>query len=226
MTNYSNASMNAALRERWLRLVQSLGWQGDAVAVWERLLAHYTEPVRAYHNLQHIAACWRAFDEVPTSGVDRKAVELAIWFHDVIYDPQAKDNEAQSAEWFASCAREAELPELLVAEVHRLILITQHKALPQTAEEQLLVDVDLSILGAETEAFAEYERQIRQEYAWVAEADFCKGRAAVLEQFLKRERIYYTEHFFERYEAKARENLRIAVKRWRGEDGGIREGLF
>ncbi len=209
--------MNAALRERWLKLAHSLGWQGDEIAVWERLLAHYSEPVRAYHNLEHITACLRVFDEVPTSGVDRKAVELAIWFHDVIYDPQAKDNEAQSAEWFASCAREAELPELLRAEVHRLILTTQHKALPQTAAEQLLVDVDLSILGAETEAFAEYERQIRQEYAWVANKDFCAGRAAVLEQFLQRQCIYHTGYFFERYELRARENLFMAVNRWRRE---------
>jgi predicted metal-dependent HD superfamily phosphohydrolase len=207
--------MNAALRERWLKLAQSLGWQGDAVAVWERLLAHYTEPVRAYHNLEHIVACLRAFDEVPTSGVDRKAVELAIWLHDVIYDPQAKDNEAQSAEWFATCAREAELPEQLIAEIVRLILITQHKALPQTSAEQLLADVDLSILGADQAAFAEYERQIRAEYAWVPEKDFCLGRAAVLEQFLQREQIYHTGYFSQRYEAKARENLQAASERWR-----------
>jgi len=207
--------MNAALRERWLKLAQSLSWLGDVVAVWERLLAHYTEPVRAYHNLEHIAACLRAFDEVQTSGVDRKAVELAIWFHDVIYDPQAKDSEAQSAEWFANCAREAELPKPLVAEVHRLILITQHKALPQTPAEQLLVDVDLSILGADETAFAEYERQIRAEYAWVPEKDFCSGRAAVLEQFLQRQCIYHTEYFSQSYEAKARENLEAASKRWR-----------
>ncbi len=207
--------MNAALRERWLKLAQSLGWQGDAVAVWERLLAHYTEPVRAYHNLEHIAACLRAFDETMTQGADRKAVELAIWFHDVIYDPQAKDNEPQSAELFANCAREAELPEFLIAEVHRLILITQHKALPQTVEEQLLVDVDLSILGVDQAAFAEYERQIRAEYAWVPEKAFCLGRAAVLEQFLQRERIYHTTYFFQRYETQARENLQAASERWR-----------
>lgn len=216
MTACSNASMNAALRERWLTLAQSLGWQGDEAAVWSKLLAHYTEPVRAYHNLEHISACLRVFDEVPTSGVDRKAVELAIWFHDVIYDPQMKDNEAQSAERFASWARAAELPEQLIAEVVRLILVTQHKALPQTAAEQLLVDVDLSILGSDAEAFAEYERQIRQEYAWVAELDFCKGRAAVLEQFMQRQCIYHTAYLFERYEQRARENLWVAVQKWRG----------
>lgn len=171
--------------------------------------------------LEHIAACLRAFDEAPREGVDGIAVELAIWFHDVIYDPQAKDNETQSAEWFATCAREAELPKLLIAEVHRLILITQHKALPQTPAERLLVDADLSILGADETAFAEYERQIRSEYAWVAENDFCLGRVAVLEQFVQRERIYHTTYFFQRYETKARENLRAAMLYWRGRAVGF-----
>lgn len=215
MTASSSASMNAALRERWLKLARSLAWQGDAVAVWEMLLTRYTEPVRAYHNLQHIGACLNALDEVSTEGVDRQAVELAIWFHDAIYDPKAKDNEEQSAELFSLCAREAALPEMLTAEVVRLILITQHKAIPQTKEEQLLVDIDLSILGADVEAFAEYERQIRAEYAWVPEKDFCKGRAAVLEQFLKHEHIYHTAHFSQRYEAKARDNLEEAIQHWR-----------
>ncbi|HEY1171580.1 MAG TPA: hypothetical protein VGH19_09440 [Verrucomicrobiae bacterium] len=215
MTASSSASMNAALRKRWLKFTRSLGWQGDANAVWEMLLTRYSEPVRAYHNLAHIAACLKAFDETSTEGVDRKAVELAIWFHDAVYDPKAKDNEEQSAELFALCAREAALPELLIAEVVRLILITQHKAIPQMREEKLLVDVDLSILGSDTEAFAEYERQIRKEYAWVAEKDFCHGRAAVLEQFLKRERIYHTDHFFQRYETKARLNLQKAITHWR-----------
>lgn len=215
MTACSNVSMNTALRERWLKLAQSLGWQGDAAAVWAVLQTRYAEPVRAYHNLDHIAACLRAFDEAPRDGADGIAVELAIWFHDAIYDPQAKDNEVQSAELFAGMAKLAGLSEALSERVRGLILITQHKAPPQTSEEQLLVDVDLSILGADETAFAEYERQIRSEYAWVLEKDFGLRRAAVLEQFLQREQIYLTAYFFHRYEANARENLRGACERWR-----------
>jgi predicted metal-dependent HD superfamily phosphohydrolase len=216
MTSFSSVSMNAALHKRWLTLAQSLNWRGDPNVIWKELHTRYSEPVRAYHNLQHITACLRAFDAVPKEGLDATAVELAIWFHDVIYDPQAKDNEAQSAELFATLVREAGLEAELIARVKGLILITQHKALPQTPEEQLLVDVDLSILGAEEDAFAEYERQIRQEYGWVPEQEFCTGRAAVLGQFLRRKRIFHTLHFYQGFEAAARENLEQAIRRWQG----------
>lgn len=214
MTVCSSDSMNAALHKRWLAMAHSLSWQGDSDAVWKELHTRYSEPQRAYHNLQHIAACLRAFDSAPKEGIDTTAVELAIWFHDVIYDPQAKDNEAQSADLFATLAAKAGLEDRLINGVRGLILITQHKALPQTPEEQLVVDVDLSILGADEDVFAEYERQIRQEYSWVPELEFCAGRAAVLGQFLNRKRIFHTHHFYQGLEVVARENLTDAIRHW------------
>lgn len=216
MTVCCNAFMNAALHKRWLAMAQSLPWRGDAEAVWKELHAHYSEPVRAYHNLRHIAACLRAFDSASKEGMDATAVELAIWFHDVIYDPRAKDNEIQSAELFANLATQAAVEASLIATVKSLILATQHKALPQTPEEQLLADADLSILGADEDAFAEYERQIRQEYDWVPELEFCAGRAAVLGQFLRRKRIFHTRHFYQGLETVARENLSQAIRNWQG----------
>lgn len=207
--------MNATLHDRWLTLARSLSWQGDPEAVWETIYAHYAETARSYHNLKHIAACFTAFDTAPQTGIDPRTIELAIWFHDIIYQPQAKDNEHQSAELFAAIGMKAGLSPGLIAEVKELILITQHRALPETSAARLLVDIDLSILGTTPVAFAEYERQIRTEYAWVAEPDFCQGRAAVLEQFLQREHIFSTPYFHHRCEAQARVNLKTALQHWK-----------
>jgi predicted metal-dependent HD superfamily phosphohydrolase len=78
-------------------------------------------------------------------------------------------------------------------------------------DEKILVDVDLSILGAKSERFDEYERQVREEYSWVPAPIFRSKRKATLAEFLNRPTIFNTEKFVGVYEARARENLRRSV---------------
>jgi predicted metal-dependent HD superfamily phosphohydrolase len=51
-------------------------------------------------------------------------------------------------------------------------------------------------------------RAIRQEYAWVAEDDYRRGRASVLHGFLGRARLFRLERTHERLDVAARRNLR------------------
>lgn len=98
--------------------------------------------------------------------------------------------------------------------VERLIMATKHDAAEPAADapdQQLLVDIDLAILGAAPERFAEYGRQVRAEYGWVPGLVYRTKRKAVLKSFLARPRLYGTAHFRERYEAQARRNLAAAV---------------
>ncbi len=64
--------------------------------------------------------------------------------------------------------------------------------------------------------FAAYDRAIREEYHWVAEADYRAGRARILERFLSRPAIYHTAYFREQFEAQARLNLERTVAALRG----------
>ena len=171
-------------------------WRWDP-KILEELRARYAEPHRRYHTLEHIAHCLEEFD--PAMAADPEAVELAIWFHDAIYDPRRSDNEERSA------ARLLELmPEAKRAA--ELVLVTKHHK-ASTPDEALLVDVDLAILGQPAERFDLYERQIREEYAWVPKLVFKMKRASILRGFLKRPFIYGTELFRAKYEAAARANL-------------------
>jgi predicted metal-dependent HD superfamily phosphohydrolase len=97
--------------------------------------------------------------------------------------------------------------------VRELVLITKHRAKPVGADACLLVDIDLSILGAPMERFDEYEAQVRQEYGWVAEKDFRNGRGAILREFLTHKSIYLTELFRKLLEANAKTNLERSLKR-------------
>ena len=97
--------------------------------------------------------------------------------------------------------------------VHALVMATCHDAQPTTADAGLLVDIDLSILGAGPERFDEYEVQVRQEYAWVPGLVFRRKRREILQGFLARPRIYATDPFHRRFEEQARANLQRSVDR-------------
>lgn len=170
----------------------------------------YAEPHRAYHNASHIFECLAWFDEVSGQMKRPDEVETAIWFHDAVYDPRAGDNEERSAAW--ACAALAAAPEEARERIRSLILSTKdHVA--RTMDGAVLLDIDLSILGAAPERFHAYDDAIRCEYAWVSEADYRAGRRRVLTGFLARPQIYGTSYFHERLEKQARDNLVAALAR-------------
>jgi predicted metal-dependent HD superfamily phosphohydrolase len=136
---------------RWLELWQRLNVERAAynalADTFTELTQRYAEKHRHYHTAQHIAECLAHFDAARALCEHADEVELALWFHDAIYEPRAKDNESRSAAWAERVTREAGLSQDLSDRVHDLILKTMHDALPVTRDEQVLVDIDLAILG-------------------------------------------------------------------------------
>jgi predicted metal-dependent HD superfamily phosphohydrolase len=92
-------------------------------------------------------------------------------------------------------------------------MATRHKAVPRGTDAEILVDIDLSILGAAPDRFDEYERQVREEYAWVPDFLFRRERKAILKEFLARPQIFSSTHFRGRYEQQARSNLERSLER-------------
>ncbi len=195
------------LEQRWTAMCQRLGAQGGASGAYNDLVARYSEPHRAYHTLQHIGHCLDELEQARDLAVNPDAVELALWYHDAIYDTKAKDSEERSAALAVEMVRNASLPDNLGQSVTNLIMATKHAATPSDSDVQLLVDIDLSILGQAEEGFDEYERQVRKEYEWVSEDAFVAGRSAILKSFLERSDIYATQFFRDKYETQARRNI-------------------
>lgn len=196
--------------ERWRKLWRSLGAEAD-VALFEALRTHYGEPHRHYHTAAHLAECLAHFDSARALAAKPAEVELALWFHDAIYRPRRADNETKSAEWARTSVLARGLPEAMSERVAALVLATQHAAKPADADAQLLVDIDLAILGAPPERFSEYEQQIRKEYAWVPGPLYRRERRKALELFAQWPTLYSTEHFRSRLEETARTNLSRAL---------------
>jgi predicted metal-dependent HD superfamily phosphohydrolase len=207
--------MNALSQERWVELCNAVGASEDPVPCFKRLTAAYSEPHRRYHNLRHITECLQEFDVVRNLATSAESVELAIWFHDAIYDTRAQDNEEKSAAWAVEFLENAGVAASLVEKVSNLVLATKSHDVGIDEDAPVLVDVDLSILGQSQERFWEYEAQIREEYSWVEENMFAEKRGEILTSFLKRERIYFTDWFYRHYEEQARRNLQASIVRLR-----------
>jgi predicted metal-dependent HD superfamily phosphohydrolase len=202
-----------ALRERLAAKLAALGGGGDPAATAAALAARYEEPHRQYHTLVHIEDCLLKLDAARglLDADEADAVELALAWHDAVYDPQAADNEEKSAALFRDAAVRHRLEPRLVAAVDRLILQTKAHVARNRPDEQVMVDIDLSILGAPLDVFAAYDRSIRREYTHIPEPAWRERRAKVLRSFLLRDPLFATRFFRERYETTARRNLAQAI---------------
>ncbi len=204
-----------SLAERWQSTWRHFpaGAPAAVAAAFDELTARHSEPHRRYHTLQHLEECLARLDALAPPVEHRGEVELALWFHDAVHDTGAADNEARSAELAATHLRAAGLPAESIDRVRALILATRHDAIPDDADARVVADVDLGILGEAPARFDEYERQVREEHSHVPDAVYGEERRKLLEGFLARPSVYATQPFRERFEARARENLRRAIDR-------------
>ncbi len=195
----------------FLQAWRAVGARGESDACLDALRRAWREPQRHYHSLQHLSECLDLLRAHRDLAERPDELVLALWFHDAVYDPRGKDNEARSADWAAQALGEAGADPAAIARIHALILDTAHAAEPAPGDPSLLVDIDLAILGAAPERFAEYERQVRAEYAWVPGFLYRYKRRQLLREFAKRVPLYRTPALRERLEAQARSNLERAI---------------
>lgn len=189
-------------RDAFVRVWRALGARDDSV--FAELAARWAEPHRHYHTVEHLEECLAWLDVVGWND----EVALALYFHDVIYDPLRRDNEAESAALCERAARAAGVAEPVITRVCALIASTaQHAGCGDAA---LLSDIDLAILGAPPTRYDRFERDVRREYAMFDDASYARGRAKVLAGFLERLSIFQTAPF-QRLEAQARDNLARAL---------------
>jgi len=177
------------------------------------LKERHSEKSRFYHNFSHVKTLLKLFESFANKTQDPKAIKFAIWFHDVIYDTQKSDNEAGSARLASEMLYKLNVNTETIELVWDLILTTkEHSGKNLSYEAKLFLDMDLAILGMSEEIYKEYSQAIRQEYSWVSESVYRKGRKKVLKSFVEREKIYFTDEMKARYEEQARKNINNEIK--------------
>jgi predicted metal-dependent HD superfamily phosphohydrolase len=201
---------DTTLRDAWAEAWREFGVTPDEKLRAE-LLTRYSEPHRAYHTLQHLGECLALLARERDTAERPAEVAVALWFHDAIYDIGRHDNEERSADWARRAMVAAGAAPGAAERVHALVMATRHDAQPVGADARLLVDIDLAILGSPPARFAEYERQIRIEYAQVPREIFEPRRHEILAGFLRRDPLYLTASMRARLEEPARTNLSRAI---------------
>jgi predicted metal-dependent HD superfamily phosphohydrolase len=220
LSNSNEESLAALMRRRWMRLLRQFQVDEDAAqAVFEELVTLYTGPDRFYHDLSHIRELLDIIAGFEPYIDDYTAVRLAVWFHDAIYNTRANDNEVLSAALARRALTHLGLPQEAVLRVQELILATAgHYAVPHDLDAQILLDADLSPLGASPDVFASDGQDLQREHAWMSDSDYAAARQRILKDFLDRERLFQTAWFRDKYEDQARRNISRSLETV-GKDG-------
>ncbi|GAB1538653.1 metal-dependent hydrolase [Scytonema sp. NUACC21] len=210
--DYSNIFIKQ-LKLRWESLLQQFDASnqiGDDIFIG--IVQAYSNPNRYYHNLNHIEQVLDKITECSYIDCDLSTVKLAAWFHDVIYDTKSRNNEENSAEYAVLALSKLKIAIASITKVKSLILKTKtHQPFLDDIESQILIDADLSILGASEFKYMSYAQSIRREYSWVPDREYRQERKKVLQSFLQKEKIYSTEHMFLTLEEAARKNIKAEI---------------
>lgn len=194
----------------WMQLGRKYSQDEDYLAsIWKLLIQNYSGKSRYYHDLNHIWAMLNQSEECKDQLQDKDVIDFSIWFHDIIYKSTKKDNEKKSAEFAQRTLQNFSIESDRIGQVYDLILSTQkHQIIGSSnLDNAYLLDFDLSILGKSWEVYENYIQQIRREYKIYPNFLYNPGRKKVLETFLQRKTLYFTEKYRELYEQRARENL-------------------
>jgi predicted metal-dependent HD superfamily phosphohydrolase len=208
--------------EDWLAALPKEWTTGLGPEVFTIGRCSYETPGRHYHTWEHVLECFaklRLF-----SCASPRNVFLALLFHDAVYVPGRPDNEQESAALAAATLESySTVPAQDVAAVRRMIMATsEHRAADWMDEDvRIVLDIDMSILGAEPARYRRYVQDVRLEFASRLPdlRRYRMGRLRFLQGLGLRARLFATPLGIERWEARARENIRWEAGELRREQG-------
>ena len=215
------------IRPRLLRAWDSL--LPGHTALGEDLLERYEQPHRKYHTSVHLSEMLTALKTLYKRHhtATPRAVLLAAWFHDAVYEANPGEDEAASADLARTAltplASTGSLTNREVTAIAHLIELTASHQLADGIEEYtsgaltradaaFFLDADLAILAADSPRYTRYVAGVRAEYAHYAPDAFTRGRAAILQGFLNRTTIYASDTAHLLWDAPARLNLRTELE--------------
>ena len=201
------------LQNKWRRLLKLFEIDENIInQTFIEIATVYECQGRYYHNLKHIKEVLEIIENLYSKYKLDASLQFAAWFHDIVYDTQAHNNEEKSAEYARNLLSLLNIPSSTIDNTCRLILTTKHhKASKDDLESQILLDADLAILGCNPKRYCEYMLGIRQEYGWAPEKEYSTKRSEVLQKFLERARIFSTLELYQQLELIARNNIKAEI---------------
>ena len=164
---------------------------------WGNIIgSKYGEAHRFYHTLDHISRMLELLKQhnITPNCAKYQILILSIFFHDIIYDPKSKSNELDSMQEFEKFVQDVPnaFDDEVVAKTKSCIKDTiAHQ--PTIEGFEIFLDFDLEILSAGKADYANYAMNIKKEYHFVN--DYSLQRTKVMQNFLKRDKIYFDSDF-------------------------------
>lgn len=197
------------LTSHWRTLMQALGVTANHAAERDHLIELWSAPERRYHGPGHLEWLLDEIDRQAALFSEPERIRLAAWYHDAVYDTHRNDNEAISADLARESLTHLDLDSALVDRVCDLIVATaSHRAGGRDRDDNLFLDIDCAILGAEAATYDAYADAIRQEYGWAPGLLYSQGRGRFLEEMTQSDRVFLTDEYEARLGDRARENMR------------------
>ena len=185
----------------------------------EDVLARMAGPDRHYHGLGHLATLWQRHLSHGAGLPVReppwhRRIACAIAFHDAVYDPTRRDNEAASAALWRNAAPALAPWETdwvagtILATADHLGAAPEPGMAPEAWEARLwMLDLDLSPLGESEATFNANTSGLRAEYAHLDDAAWASGRLGFLRALSGRGPLFRHPVLAAAFEAPTRANL-------------------
>jgi len=161
--------------------------------LWKEIELEYSNN-RYYHSLKHLCSIYQELQTFKLSTI----IEFTIFYHDIVYDINKSNNEEKSAILAKKNLLKIDVPNEIINQVMQLIIESKSHHTIFNSHKKFL-DADLHILGSKSDIYQEYQKYSDNQYNY--------GRKLVLESILKKDKIYNSDFFYQKYERKARENL-------------------
>ncbi len=196
------------LQTEWTALCSHYSKNDELIqSFWQEIEKNHRDDDRHYHNLDHLRFMYGLFESIREHLDNPNAVLFAIFYHDYVYDASKRDNEKRSAEIAEEKMKKLDVDSDTIHRCTKHILATAKHEESSDPDTNYLLDLDLAILGAETEHYFAYAKSVREEYNMYDELTYLNGRKKVLDDFLSRERIFHTKPFHRLFEERARANI-------------------
>src|SRR5690349_18119750 len=192
------------------------GSDATKAAALDEIIAAHSQPHRRYHGVGHLEALFTLLDEHAKSVAEPLPLHFGVWWHDVVYEPQASDNEARSAALARVRLTELGAASDLIERVDMLILATRnHWEAPAMGDGDYFLDADIAILGAPPSLYDRYADDVRFEYSFAPDPMYRTGRSRFLSKAIERQCLFRKPEFEAAYGSAARENMRRELSRIR-----------
>lgn len=178
---------------------------------WQEIEKSCSQKSRKYHNLAHLENMILELENVKDEISDFDALLFSVFYHDIVYKVTSKDNEEKSAEIAKKRLERINISNERIIKIYNQILATKSHKISDDSDTNFLLDADLAILGKDWKDYENYVRQIREEYSIYPDFLYNPGRKKVLTHFLEFDEIFKTNHFKEKYEKIARENIKREI---------------